>query len=207
MTSEHDVRRKSDQMTLLYAALLAKEHGVELCGCKTLRCKICLHCLDEHCLCGREKVKKTHKTPNVPYSVSNLVSYFLKGRVPLKDEKNSSNVSCEVCALSCAQKGLRCGLCCKMFHVECLKLDVNLLPERLWYCKTCIPEMTSLFYPSMNSVAVSLIERARVLQIVTGKAHKLPEKAQMYFVERYVRNMKVAPRTRMFVYKHRIKRS
>ena len=199
--------RQLQQVSLLYAALLARKHGLELCDCSKSRCKVCLNCIETHCLCGRTTSSQAIPASIPAAQVQDLIGHYIQPR--LKTLAASSvamgvSRSCQICGGACGpdlRMILRCEGCSRCYHATCLSIETGFLPEGLWFCKACFPEAAHIYYPSQKQPQISVLEKARVLQIISGDATNLPAAAQLAFVEHYIQQVPTPSGIKLFVHK------
>lgn len=95
----------------------------------------------------------------------------------IKREKIKTNR--ESCAI-CRDGGdlLLCDNCPKSFHLDCLKLKKNDIPEGSWYCPTCLPKINRRKETSLKTENVdSEKERKRILKNEKRRLWRLKRKA------------------------------
>lgn len=95
----------------------------------------------------------------------------------IKREKIKTNR--ESCAI-CRDGGdlLLCDNCPKSFHLDCLKLKKNDIPEGSWYCPTCLPKINRRKETSLKAENVdSEKERKRILKNEKRRLWRLKRKA------------------------------
>ena len=96
-----------------------------------------------------------------------------------KREKEKTNR--ESCAI-CRDGGdlLLCDNCPKSFHMECLKLKKEDIPEGSWYCPTCLPKINRKKENSMKSEQLDTEkERKRLIKNEKRRLWRLKRKAML----------------------------
>lgn len=200
----------TEQLTLVYAITLARKMGMELCTCPAkLRCKVCLNCMDTHCVCKclqQHGQQKQVSTGGAQVTLIEDVARFLagkSGRNPTPQQREYLASRCSVChtSVSAVTGGLvQCEHCSITYHVSCLQILADNAPDGPWFCKSCFPQGEYLYYPPLKAISLTAIDRARVVQIVLGEASRLSEDAKLAYVEDYVRRTNLGNGMKFFLF-------
>ena len=90
---------------------------------------------------------------------------LLSKKIKRSEEKKINRNLCSICRNG--GELLLCDKCPRSFHIECLKIKSEDIPEGKWYCPKCAPKMLKKLVRSINVSnlpAVKEKERKRLLK-------------------------------------------
>ena len=87
----------------------------------------------------KEEITPVKEKESIPETSQNEEDKLILGK---KVKRETKKINRELCSI-CRDGGnlLLCDYCPRSFHIECLKLKEENIPEGKWYCPMCAPKM------------------------------------------------------------------
>ena len=137
----------------------------------------------------KEEITPVKEKESIPEASPNEEDKLILGK---KVKRETKKINRELCSI-CRDGGnlLLCDYCPRSFHIECLKLKEENIPEGKWYCPMCAPKMQKRLEKNQsagNEPEDKEKERKRLIKNQKRRLWRLKKKEQLEAIKNLQQN-------------------
>ena len=137
----------------------------------------------------KEEITPVKEKESIPEASPNEEDKLILGK---KVKRETKKINRELCSI-CRDGGnlLLCDYCPRSFHIECLKLKEENIPEGKWYCPMCAPKMQKRLEKNQsagNEPEDKEKERKRLIKNQKRRLWRLKKKEQLEAIKNSQQN-------------------
>ena len=137
----------------------------------------------------KEEITPVKEKESIPEASPNEEDKLVLGK---KVKRETKKINRELCSI-CRDGGnlLLCDYCPRSFHIECLKLKEENIPEGKWYCPMCAPKMQKRLEKNQsagNEPEDKEKERKRLIKNQKRRLWRLKKKEQLEAIKNSQQN-------------------
>ena len=137
----------------------------------------------------KEEITPVKEKESIPETSQNEEDKLILGK---KVKRETKKINRELCSI-CRDGGnlLLCDYCPRSFHIECLKLKEENIPEGKWYCPMCAPKMQKRLEKNQsagNEPEDKEKERKRLIKNQKRRLWRLKKKEQLEAIKNSQQN-------------------
>ena len=137
----------------------------------------------------KEEISPVKEKESIPEASPNEEDKLVLGK---KVKRETKKINRELCSI-CRDGGnlLLCDYCPRSFHIECLKLKEENIPEGKWYCPMCAPKMQKRLEKNQsagNEPEDKEKERKRLIKNQKRRLWRLKKKEQLEAIKNSQQN-------------------
>ena len=137
----------------------------------------------------KEEITPVKEKESIPEASQNEEDKLILGK---KVKRETKKINRELCSI-CRDGGnlLLCDYCPRSFHIECLKLKEENIPEGKWYCPMCAPKMQKRLEKNQsagNEPEDKEKERKRLIKNQKRRLWRLKKKEQLEAIKNSQQN-------------------
>ena len=137
----------------------------------------------------KEEITPVKEKESIPETSPNEEDKLILGK---KVKRETKKINRELCSI-CRDGGnlLLCDYCPRSFHIECLKLKEENIPEGKWYCPMCAPKMQKRLEKNQsagNEPEDKEKERKRLIKNQKRRLWRLKKKEQLEAIKNSQQN-------------------
>ena len=137
----------------------------------------------------KEEISPVKEKESIPEASPNEEDKLILGK---KVKRETKKINRELCSI-CRDGGnlLLCDYCPRSFHIECLKLKEENIPEGKWYCPMCAPKMQKRLEKNQsagNEPEDKEKERKRLIKNQKRRLWRLKKKEQLEAIKNSQQN-------------------